>query len=186
MSRVGKTFILVPKEVKVSKDMKNFYVTGPLGSLIQKYSYHDIKIKILKNMIYIIQINNNSNSSAMQGLYRSLFYNMIIGVTKGFEKSLEIVGIGYRAVTKSDNIMELYLGYSHNIIIKIPQEVSYKINIDKGKNTIIVLKSYDKQLLGVVASKIRSLRKPDSYKGKGIRYINEYIKMKTGKTSKST
>ncbi|WGH24661.1 MAG: 50S ribosomal protein L6 [Candidatus Shikimatogenerans bostrichidophilus] len=183
MSRIGNKIIVFTKDINIY--IKNNYINieGKLGILKLKINNY-INIKILNNKITIInKYNNYKKYKGLHGLYRMLIYNMIKGVTVGFNKQLELVGIGYKAeINKLGNILILNLGYSHNIIFHVCNLIKIKLDYIKGGNTIINLFSIDKQLLGEVASKIRSLRKPDKYKGKGIRYKNEIIKLKTGKT----
>ncbi|WGH26310.1 MAG: 50S ribosomal protein L6 [Candidatus Bostrichicola ureolyticus] len=183
MSRIGKIPILIPKEVIIKIENGKIIIKGPLGELSQSFSIKNIEIIIKDNYLYINNIVlNEKKGRAMHGLYRVLINNMIIGVTKGFKKVLEIVGIGYKA-SNNGRILELSLGYSHNIMIKCPDEIKVDTKNEKGKNPLIILSSYDKQLLGIVAAKIRSFRKPEPYKGKGIRYLGEYIIRKTGKSA---
>lgn len=181
MSRIGKLPILIPNEVNVVLQKNSIIVKGPLGKLLQEIN-NNIKINILKNNLFLERLSNQKKIRSLHGLYRSLINNMILGVTKGFSKKLELVGIGYR-VSNINNILELNLGYSHNIIIEMPNEIEIKTISDKGKNPLIILKSYNKELLGIVSAKIRSLRKPEPYKGKGIKYLEEFIQRKTGKSA---
>lgn len=181
MSRIGKLPIAIPNEVNVTLQNNYISVTGPLGNLIQVLN-PSIKINILKNQLFVQRISNQNKIRALHGLYRSLINNMIIGVTQGFIKKLELIGIGYR-VSNIGNILELNLGFSHNIIFEIPDEIKLETISEKGKNPLIILKSYNKELLGILSAKIRSLRKPEPYKGKGIRYLKEIIQRKTGKSA---
>lgn len=180
MSRIGKNPIIIPNLVNIFLCEKNITIKGPLGILNQKKNKF-IDIKIDNKKIYIDRIYNNKKCKSLHGLYRSLINNMIIGVTSGFSTTLEVVGIGYRA-SNQENILDLNIGYSHNIIIVFPKEINVTTKSEKGNNPLIILRSNDKQLLGLVASKIRSLRKPEPYKGKGIRYLGETIRRKTGKS----
>lgn len=182
MSRIGVVPVDIPEGVSVFLKRKTILIKGPLGELSQNIYINIINIEIKNNKIYLYNLSNKKEYKSLHGLYRSLIFNMIVGVKNGFVKKLELVGIGYRA-TNNGNILELNLGYSHNIIIKTPNEINIETKNEKGKNTIIILKSFDKQLLGIIASKIRSLRKPEPYKGKGIRYLNEILRRKTGKSA---
>ncbi|XOS86687.1 MAG: 50S ribosomal protein L6 [Candidatus Karelsulcia muelleri] len=185
MSRIGNIPVLIPNNVFVKKQDNIIYINGPLGKLNKKI-IGDINIIINNNKIIVKRKHNDKKNRALHGLYRMLIYNMIKGVYNGFKKKLELIGVGFRANINKNNsqILDLNIGYSHNIIIKLPKSITLEVKMEKNKNTQIILKSYDKQLLGIVAAKIRSLRKPDSYKGKGIRYINEYVIKKTGKSAK--
>ncbi|MDH3004924.1 MAG: 50S ribosomal protein L6 [Candidatus Shikimatogenerans sp. JK-2022] len=183
MSKIGKKYIEIPKHVKIKKNKKKnkIYVIGKLGKLKEKIK-KNIKIKIKNKKIYIINKKKNKKYKSLHGLYRMLIYNMVYGVSKGYNKKLVIIGIGYNAeVSKDGHILILNLGYSHKIIFHVCKKVKIKIK-EEGGNKIIDLYSIDKQLLGIVAYKIRSLKKPEPYKGKGIRYLNEKIIIKTGKT----
>lgn len=181
MSRIGKIPIDIPKEVNITLQNDYISVTGPLGNLTQVLN-PNIQINILGNQVFVKRISNQNKIRSLHGLYRSLINNMIIGVTQGFIKTLELIGIGYR-VSNVGNILELNLGFSHNIIFEIPDEIQLKTISEKGKNPLIILQSYNKELLGILSAKIRSLRKPEPYKGKGIRYLEEIIQRKTGKSA---
>ncbi|WGH25486.1 MAG: 50S ribosomal protein L6 [Candidatus Shikimatogenerans bostrichidophilus] len=183
MSKIGNKYIDIPKNVNIEKKGVNIYVKGKLGKLKQKIN-RNLKIKIKKNKIYVInKLKKIKKYKSLHGLYRMLIYNMIKGVNIGFSIKLELVGIGYNAeVSKDGHILILNIGFSHTIIFHVCKKISIKIENEKGGNIIIKLSSCDKQLLGIVASKIRSLKKPEPYKGKGIKYLNEKIIRKTGKT----
>jgi large subunit ribosomal protein L6 len=181
MSRVGKSPINIPAGVDVEVDKGLVTVKGKLGELTQQVSEH-LEVVIEGAVITLNRANEEKQNIAEHGLYRALINNMTIGVSAGFEKKLELVGVGYRA-SNQGQLLDLALGYSHNILIEIPKEVNVTAVADKGKNPIVILSSYDKQLVGMVAAKIRSLRKPEPYKGKGIRYVGEYIRRKAGKTA---
>lgn len=185
MSKIGKSSFLLPRNIKLNITKNVFHVKGPLGELQQTFPSQYITIQSRNNKIHVYMKVENCKKYylSFHGLYRSLFYNMIIGVTKGFTKTLEVIGVGYRVISNK-NILELNLGYSHNIVFKLPQEVQVNTQNEKGKNPLIILKSHDKQLLGILAHKIRSLRKPEPYKGKGIRYLNEIVLKKAGKSIK--
>ncbi|WP_259146540.1 50S ribosomal protein L6 [Candidatus Karelsulcia muelleri] len=183
MSRIGNIPVLIPNNVFVKKQDNIIYIKGPLGKLNQKI-IGDINIIINHNNIIVKRKHNDKKNRALHGLYRMLIYNMIKGVSNGFQKKLELIGVGFRANINNNKILNLNIGYSHNIMIKLPQSITLEVKMEKNKKTQIILKSYDKQLLGIVAAKIRSLRKPEPYKGKGIRYINEYVIKKPGKSAK--
>ncbi|MDH3004786.1 MAG: 50S ribosomal protein L6 [Candidatus Shikimatogenerans sp. JK-2022] len=184
MSRIGKKYIKIPENVLIEKKKKYIYVKGKLGKLKQKLKKRII-IKIKKKKINIINnFKKNKKYKSLHGLYRMLIYNMIYGVNNGYKKELELVGIGYKAETrKNGHILVLNIGYSHKIVLHFCKYIKIKIeNIKKGGNIIIVIYSINKYLLGLVASKIRSIKKPDKYKGKGIKYKDEKIIIKKGKT----
>ncbi|WP_185868838.1 50S ribosomal protein L6 [Blattabacterium cuenoti] len=181
MSRIGKKPILIPENVNMMISDNKISVKGPLGSLNREVS-KKLKFNFQDNQLIITRIKENKLTKSLHGLYRVLINNMILGVTIGFMKKLELVGIGYRA-SCNKNILDLNLGFSHNIMIQIPEEVHVEVKSEKGKNTILVLQSKDKQLLGIIAAKIKSFRPPEPYKGKGIRYLGEDIRRKTGKSA---
>ncbi|MGX6961019.1 MAG: 50S ribosomal protein L6 [Candidatus Karelsulcia muelleri] len=183
MSRIGKRTIIIPNKIFIKIKKNVIYVTGPLGTLSIKI-IGDLKIEIEEKKITITRIENNKYNKSLHGLYRMLINNMIIGVLYGFKKELELKGVGYKVALDNENkFLEFNLGYSHNIVMNFPKDLKVEITNEKNQNPRILLMSYDKQLLGIFAAKIRSLRKPDPYKGKGIRYINEYIIKKAGKTT---
>lgn len=181
MSRVGLAPISVPGDVTINIQGNTVAVKGKLGELSQDVPAV-IKVKQEDSNIILERTNEEKQTKAWHGLYRALIANMVEGVSKGFEKKLELVGVGYRASNQGQKL-DLALGYSHNILFELPQEVKVETETVKGKNPTVTLKSHDKQLLGMVASKIRSFRKPEPYKGKGIRYAGEYIRRKAGKTA---
>ncbi|WP_185861074.1 50S ribosomal protein L6 [Blattabacterium cuenoti] len=181
MSRIGKKPIFIPEDVNIEIFDQNILVKGSLGSLSQKIS-EGFQLNLNGNKLLITKNQENKKYKSLHGLYHMLIKNMIIGVTKGFQKKLELVGIGYRAFY-NESILDLSLGFSHNIMMQIPEEINIKIESEKAKNTIIILKSYDKQLLGIIAAKIRSFRTPEPYKGKGIRYFGEEVRRKAGKSA---
>ena len=184
MSRIGKLPIPIPEGVTVTVDNNNVVtVKGKLGELKQKV-HPDITVEIKDNTIYVKRPTDQKRHKAMHGLYRALINNMVQGVSKGFTKQLELVGVGYRA-SIDGQILDLSLGYSHNILFELPPEVKGEVKQERRQNAFITLTSFDKQLLGQVAAKIRSLRKPEPYKGKGIRYVGEYIRRKEGKKAAS-
>jgi len=180
MSRIGKNPITVPEGVTF--DIKDNVVTvkGKLGELTQKIS--DIEIKIEDGVITLERPSERKEHKSKHGLYRALIANMIEGVSKGFTKELELVGVGYRA-SNQGQILDLALGYSHTIVMSIASEIKIETISQKGKNPIVKLTSHDKQLVGQVAAKIRSLRKPEPYKGKGIKFVGEILRRKAGKTA---
>ncbi|HZD84090.1 MAG TPA: 50S ribosomal protein L6 [Candidatus Angelobacter sp.] len=183
MSRIGKLTIKIPKEVIVKIEEERIKVLGKLGELSKEIP-KNLQLSIEGEILLVRRFSNNKKDRAFHGLYRALVNNMIIGVKEGFKKELELVGVGYRASASArDNILELNLGFSHNIIIKYPSEIKIEARTEKGRNPFIILTSFDKQLLGMVSSKIRYLRKPEPYKGKGIRYVGEIIRRKTGKSA---
>ncbi|MGX7590785.1 50S ribosomal protein L6 [Candidatus Karelsulcia muelleri] len=183
MSRIGKRNIIIPKNILIQIKNNVIYVTGPLGKLSLKIR-GELKIERAENKITIKRIENNKYNKSLHGLYRMLINNMIIGVLYGFKKDLELKGVGYKvALDNEKKVLEFNLGYSHNIVMNFPKDLKVEIKNETNQKTRIILMSYDKQLLGIFAAKIRSLRKPDPYKGKGIRYINEYIIKKAGKTN---
>lgn len=181
MSRIGKKVIALPAGVTVTANNNEVKVKGPKGELSQTLQ-GAIAINIENNEVVVTRSTDEKTDRSLHGLYRALIANMIKGVTDGFEKKLELVGVGYKA-TNQGNILDLALGYSHNIIFEIPKELTVATQTDKGSNPIITLTSADKQLLGQVAAKIRGLRKPEPYKGKGVKYVGEYIRRKAGKAA---
>ena len=181
MSRIGKSPITIPAGVEVKIDGNVCTVKGKLGTLVQDIDA-EISVEIEESIITVTRPNDDKHIRAKHGLYRSLIANMIIGVSEGFSKKLELVGVGYRAAHQGQKL-DLSLGYSHNILFEIPSEVKVEATMDKGKNPTILLSSFDKQLLGMVTAKIRSLRKVEPYKGKGVRFVGEQIRRKAGKTA---
>ena len=180
MSRVGNDPIKIPEGVNVDIQEESITVKGKLGELTQLYDRVSFSIK--DSIITVSRHSNSKENRAKHGLYRSLLNNMVIGVSKGFVKELELVGVGYRANNQGQKL-ELSLGFSHNVIFEIPIEVKVETITEKGSNPIIKLTSFDKELLGNVVSKIRSLRKPEPYKGKGIKFVGEEIRRKAGKSA---
>jgi len=180
MSRIGKNPIIIPEGVTVSIDESVITVKGKLGELSQEFS--EVSFKIEDSTITVERSSENKNVRAKHGLYRSLVYNMIKGVSIGWTKELELVGVGYRA-SNQGNKLDLALGFSHNIILDIASEVKVETISEKGKNPIVKLTSLDKQLVGQVAAKIRGFRKPEPYKGKGIKFVGEQIRRKAGKSA---
>jgi large subunit ribosomal protein L6 len=182
MSRIGKLPITLPKGVQLTIDKDNVVtVKGPLGSLSQEID-KSISIHQEEDTIFVQRKTDEKQHRAYHGLYRALIANMVIGVNEGYTITQELIGVGYRA-TATEQILELSLGYSHNIVFEIPKEVKVETVTEKGKTPKIILKSNDKQLIGQVAAKIRSFRKPEPYKGKGIRFVGEEIRKKAGKAA---
>ncbi len=182
MSRIGKRVISVPKGVTITVTPANeVVVKGPKGELRQQMD-RDIKLAIEGDQVVVERPTDQIRHRALHGLYRSLVANMVVGVTEGFKKDLELVGVGYRAAVTGQQI-DLALGFSHNIIFDLPKEIKASDTAEKGKNPTISLESIDKQLLGQVAAKLRSLRKPEPYKGKGVRYMDEVVRRKAGKSA---
>jgi large subunit ribosomal protein L6 len=182
MSRIGKKPIEITSGVTINVGSDNVVtVKGPKGELKQTVD-RDIKIEVNGNEINVVRPTEQIRHRALHGLYRSLIANMVKGVTEGFKKDLELVGVGYKAANQG-NILDLALGYSHNIIFEIPKELKVATVTEKGQNPKITLEGIDHQLIGQVAAKIRSLRKPEPYKGKGVKYAGEVIRRKAGKSA---
>jgi large subunit ribosomal protein L6 len=182
MSRIGKLPIAIPAGVTI--DMKDNVITvkGPKGELKQAIN-PNIKVEIEDGQLSVNRPDDNRESRAQHGLYRALINNMVVGVSEGFKKELEIVGVGYRATMKNPQTLELALGFSHVIYLKLPNEVKGNAVTERNKNPLITLESCDKQLLGQICAKIRSFRKPEPYKGKGVKFVGEVIRRKSGKTA---
>ncbi len=180
MSRIGKSPIAIPQGVTVDVTSDNIVVKGKLGELSQTYS--DVSVKVEEGQVIVERSANDKVQRSKHGLYRSLINNMIVGVSEGFTKELELVGVGYRASNQGQKL-DLALGFSHNIVLEIVPEVKVETVSEKGKNPIVKLTSSDKQLLGQVAAKIRSFRKPEPYKGKGIKFVGEELRRKAGKSA---
>lgn len=186
MSRIGKLPIQIPKGVEITVSDNNIVtVKGPLGELKQTVD-PAIALEINKetSVLQISRPTDQKRHRSLHGLYRALLFNMVKGVSEGFTTIQEIVGVGYKA-TATGQLIDLSLGYSHNIIMELPTEIKVETTAEKGKNPTIILRSHDKQLLGQVAAKIRSLRKPEPYKGKGIRFQGEVLRKKAGKSASS-
>ena len=181
MSRIGKAPIAIPAgvTVKVSGDVVT--VKGPKGELSQKIN-PELQITVEDGHLTLTRPSDDREHRAQHGLYRALIHNMVVGVSEGYRKEMELVGVGYRAAA-TGQVLELSLGYSHAIYIKLPPEVKVEAKSERNKNPLIILESDDKQLLGQVCAKIRSLRKPEPYKGKGIRFVGEVIRRKSGKSA---
>jgi large subunit ribosomal protein L6 len=182
MSRIGKKPVAVPNGVTVTVNADNVItVKGPKGELKQAVD-RDITVEIKDGNIIFGRPTEQIRHRAMHGLYRALINNMVKGVTDGYQKQLELVGVGYKAANQG-NLLDLALGYSHNIIFEIPKELKVSTAQEKGQNPMIMLESIDKQLLGQVCAKIRSLRKPEPYKGKGVKFAGEVLRRKAGKAA---
>ena len=182
MSRIGKKPIEVPAGVTITVSADNVVtVKGPKGELKQTLD-RDMKIELADGVANIVRPTDQIRHRAMHGLYRSLVGNMVKGVTEGYTKKLELVGVGFKAAN-SGNVLDLALGYSHNIIFEVPKELKVATAQEKGQNPMITLEGIDRQLIGQVAAKIRGLRKPEPYKGKGVRYVGEIVRKKAGKSA---
>lgn len=182
MSRIGKAPVILPENVTISVSDKNLVtVNGPKGSLSQQVD-SDISIDQEVGQIVVKRPTDQKRHKALHGLYRSLVNNMVIGVTQGYKLEQELVGVGYRA-TNTGNTLDLVLGFSHHYVFELPKEIKVTTTAEKGKNPTIILESIDKQLLGQVAAKIRSLREPEPYKGKGIKFVGEQLRRKAGKSA---
>ena len=181
MSRIGKKPITIPAGVTVSVKDAVVTVKGPKGTLTQEVD-RDIIVEVEGNEVNVKRPTEQIRHRAMHGLYRSLIANLVKGVTEVYKKELELVGVGFKAAN-TGNILDLALGYSHNIIFEIPKELTISTTTEKGQNPKIFLESADKQLIGQVAAKIRGLRKPEPYKGKGVRYSDEVVRRKAGKAA---
>jgi large subunit ribosomal protein L6 len=182
MSRIGKKPVAIPSGVNIVVGKDNIIsVKGPKGELKQAID-RDIVVEVKDSEVVFIRPTDQIRHRAMHGLYRALVGNMVQGVTEGFKKEMELVGVGYKA-SNQGNLLDLSLGFSHNIIFEIPKELKVATSQEKGDNPRIVLEGVDKQLLGQVAAKIRGLRKPEPYKGKGVKYKGEFIRRKAGKSA---
>lgn len=183
MSRIGKLPIDLPAGITVSVDKDSNVVTvkGPKGELTQSVN-PDIKVSVEGSVLTVSRPTDEKNHRALHGLYRSLIHNMVIGVSEGYRKELELVGVGYRA-SNNGQLLDLSLGYTHNIHMMLPKEIKLETKSERNKNPLIILESCDKELIGQVCAKIRSFRKPEPYKGKGIRFVGEVIRRKSGKSA---
>jgi large subunit ribosomal protein L6 len=182
MSRIGKKPINIPAGVTVDVSAHNVVtVKGPKGTLTQDVN-PDITLKVEDSQLVLTRPTESKRHKSLHGLYRSLINNMVVGVTEGYKKDLELVGVGYKA-TNQGQVLELSLGYSHSIYFALPDEISVKTETPKGKNPLVSLEGIDKELIGQVAAKIKSLRKVEPYKGKGVRFVGEQIRRKAGKTA---
>ena len=181
MSRIGKAPIAIPAGVSVDVKENVVTVKGPKGTLTQTIN-PELDVKIEDGHVTLTRPSDDREHRAQHGLYRALIHNMVVGVSEGYRKEMELVGVGYRA-TATGQVLELSLGFSHAIFIKLPPEVKVEAKSERNKNPLIILESGDKQLLGQVCAKIRSLRKPEPYKGKGIKFVGEVFRRKSGKSA---
>ncbi len=181
MSRIGKLPITLPAGVEVNVKGTEVSVKGKLGSLSQTIDA-DITIAVENGVVNVSRPTDQKRHRALHGLYRSLIANMVKGVSEGYKTEQELVGVGYRASNKGQ-LLELALGYSHNVVFELPTEIKITTTSEKGQNPKVILESSDKQLIGMVAAKIRSLRKPEPYKGKGIKFAGEILRRKAGKSA---
>ncbi len=182
MSRIGKLPVNLPAGVTVTVGKDNVItVKGPKGELSQEIN-SDIKVSVEDGLLSVTRPSDDRIHRALHGLYRSLINNMVIGVSEGYRKELELVGVGYRA-SNAGQVLELSLGFTHNIHMMLPPEVKLETKSERNKNPLIILESCDKQLIGQICAKIRSFRKPEPYKGKGIRFVGEVIRRKSGKAA---
>ena len=180
MSRIGKNPISIPAGVTVEVSETVITVKGKLGQLTQDYA--DVTVKVEEGQLTVERPSDSKDHRSKHGLYRSLINNMVLGVSEGFTKELELVGVGYRASNQGQKL-DLALGFSHNIVLEIAPEVKLETISEKGKNPIVKLTSHDKQLLGLISAKIRGFRKPEPYKGKGVKFVGEVLRRKAGKSA---
>ena len=189
MSRIGKLPISIPEKVNVSVSADNTVTVSGNGKQLSQKVDPSILVKVEDNQVVLSYANGKTYADATKqehayhGLYRALINNMVIGVSTGFKKELELVGVGYRVNEKPGNTLELILGYTHSIYMQLPAEVKFETKSERNKNPLIILESCDKQLLGMVCAKIRSFRKPEPYKGKGVKFVGEVIRRKSGKSA---
>jgi len=181
MSRIGKNPVTIPQGVEVNVTNGLVTVKGKKGVLTQKVDA-DITVKVEDGKVVVTRPTDQKRHRALHGLYRALIANMVTGVSEGYKTEQELVGVGYRASNKGQ-LLELSLGYSHNVTFELPKEIKVTTTAEKGANPKVILESHDKQLIGLVASKIRSLRKPEPYKGKGIKFVGEQLRRKAGKSA---
>jgi large subunit ribosomal protein L6 len=181
MSRIGKLPITLPAKVTVTQKDNTVTVKGPKGELSQSIN-PVIKVEVKENTLSVSRPDDERQNRALHGLYRSLLNNMVTGVSEGYKKELELVGVGYR-VTNTGNLLEFSLGYTHPIFLQLPPEVKVETKTERNKNPLIILESVDKQLIGQVCAKIRSFRRVEPYKGKGVRFVGEVVRRKSGKSA---
>lgn len=181
MSRIGKLPITIPAGVEVHSGSGRVTIKGKKGTLVQDIN-PDITVTVEEGKVIVTRPTEQKRHKALHGLYRSLIANMVHGVSEGYKTEQELVGVGYRANVKGQ-LLELSLGYSHNIIVELPSEIKATATAEKGSNPKVIMECADKQLIGMVAAKIRSLRKPEPYKGKGIKFSNEVLRRKAGKSA---
>jgi large subunit ribosomal protein L6 len=181
MSRIGNAPVALPQGVELKFDNNVITVKGKLGELTQEVS-EGITVEVAENLISVKRNSDAKDLKAKHGLYRSLVSNMVVGVSEGYTIKQELIGVGFRATTKGQ-LLEMNLGFSHNVVFSLPEEVKVVAEQSKGQPPIVTFTSHDKQLIGQVAAKLRSLRKPEPYKGKGIKYLGEQIRRKAGKSA---
>ena len=182
MSRIGKLPIAIPAGVTVTVDAENVVTAkGPKGTLTQAVN-PIISVNVEGNIVHVTRPNDEKESRSMHGLYRALIHNMVVGVSEGYKKTLELVGVGYR-VENQGNLIQFALGYTHPIYLMLPPEVKVETKSERNQNPLVILESADKQLLGQICAKIRSFRKPEPYKGKGVKFQGEVIRRKAGKSA---
>ena len=181
MSRIGKLPIELPANVSVTVKDNVLTVKGPKGELSQKIN-PELSYEVENNVLNVTRPDDSREHRAQHGLYRALIHNMVVGVSEGYKKEMELVGVGYRA-NATGQVLELSLGYSHAIYLRLPEEIKVETKSERNKNPLIILESIDKQLIGQVCAKIRSFRKPEPYKGKGIKFVGEVIRRKSGKSA---
>ena len=181
MSRIGKLPITLPAKVTIEQKDNIVTVKGPKGELSQ-YVNPAIKIELEDGNLTVSRPDDSKENRSLHGLYRSLLSNMVVGVSEGYKKELELVGVGYR-VSNTGNLLDFALGYTHNIYLQLPPEIKVETKSERNKNPLVILESVDKQLIGQVCAKIRSFRKVEPYKGKGIRFVGEVVRRKSGKSA---
>jgi len=181
MSRIGNLPITIPSGVSITQKDSVVTVKGPKGELTQEIN-PNITVSVENNQCHVARANDEKQNRALHGLYRSLIQNMVTGVSKGYQKTLELIGVGYR-VSNQGQLLELSLGYTHNIYMSLPAEIKVETKMERNKNPLIILESADKQLIGQVCAKIRSFRKPEPYKGKGVKFLDEVVRRKAGKSA---
>ena len=181
MSRIGKLPVAIPAKVTVTQKDNLITVKGPKGELSQAINLA-IKVEVKDGTLTVSRPDDERQNRAFHGLYRALIHNMVVGVSEGYKKELELVGVGYR-VTNTGNLLEFSLGYTHPIFLQLPSEVKVETKTERNKNPLIILESADKQLIGQVCAKIRSFRKVEPYKGKGVRFVGEVVRRKSGKSA---
>lgn len=182
MSRIGNKIIELPKGVSLAVDGTTVTVKGPKGELKQDV-HADMTVSIEDGVVTVKRPSDSKSHKSMHGLYRSLINNMVEGVNNGYKKQLELVGVGFKAALQGKDVLELSLGYSHQIYFAVPSEISVSAETPKGKAPLVTIEGIDKQLVGQVAAKLKSLRKVEPYKGKGVRFVGEQIRRKAGKTA---
>ena len=181
MSRIGKLPITIPSGVSITVKDSVVTVKGQKGELKQQID-PEIEVKVEGNVCHVSRPNDEKQTRANHGLYRSLINNMVIGVSKGYRKEMELIGVGYR-VSNAGQVLEFSLGYTHNIFLSLPNEIKIETKNERNQNPILILEGCDKQLIGQICAKIRSFRKPEPYKGKGVRFIGEVVRKKAGKSA---